>query len=88
MTGLIELSCIRPATGSVNGVIHLYIFMYIQPSWSSYNMIFERVMIYSLYTSTPQLPLKRPQIPSNRDHRALNGGTFGGVGILPTSGIE
>ena len=27
-------------------------------------------------TSTPQLPIKRRQIPSNRDHKALNGGTF------------
>ena len=28
----------------------------------------------------PQLTLKRPQIPSNRDHKALNRGTLGGVG--------
>ena len=33
------------------------------------------------HTSTPQLPFKRPQIPSNRDHMALNGGTLGGLGI-------
>ena len=31
-------------------------------------------------TSTPQLPFKRPQIPSNRDHKALNRGTLGGAG--------
>ena len=31
-------------------------------------------------TSTPQLPAKIPQIPSNRDHKALNGGTLGGGG--------
>ena len=30
-------------------------------------------------TGTPQLPFKRPQISSNRDHKALNRGTFGGV---------
>ena len=35
-------------------------------------------------TSTPQLPFKRLQIPSNRDHEALNGGTLGGLGkVLP-----
>ena len=38
------------------------------------------------YTSTPQLPFKRPQIPSNRDHKALNRGTLGGVGI-PRIGV-
>ena len=27
-------------------------------------------------TSTPQLPFKEPQIPSNRDHKALNRGTL------------
>ena len=32
----------------------------------------------SLIPSTPQLPSKRPQIPSNRDHKALNKGTLGG----------
>ena len=32
----------------------------------------------------PQLPCKEPQIPSNRDHKALNRGTLGGVGgLLP-----
>ena len=34
-------------------------------------------------TSTPQLPFKRPQIPSNRDHKALNRGTLGGLGKDP-----
>ena len=29
----------------------------------------------------PQLPLKEPQIPSNRDHKALNRGTLGGLGM-------
>ena len=33
-----------------------------------------------LNTSTPQLPFKIPQIPSNKDHKALNRGTFGGLG--------
>ena len=33
-------------------------------------------------SSIPQLPFKRPQIPSNRDHMALNRGTFGGLGPL------
>ena len=31
-------------------------------------------------TSTPQLPFKTPQIPSNRDHKALNRATLGGLG--------
>ena len=31
-----------------------------------------------LPTSTPQLPCKRPQIPSSRNHKALDGGTLGG----------
>ena len=29
-------------------------------------------------TSTPQLPFKRPHIPSNRDHKALNRAALGG----------
>ena len=33
------------------------------------------------YTSTPQLPFKRPQIPSNKDLKALNRGTLGGLGM-------
>ena len=32
-------------------------------------------------TSTPQLPFKAPQIPFNRDHKASNRGTWGGLGI-------
>ena len=32
------------------------------------------------WTSTPQLPFEEPQIPSNRDHKALNRGTLGGLG--------
>ena len=32
-------------------------------------------------TSTPQLPLQEPQIPSHEDHKALNRGTLGGLGI-------
>ena len=34
-----------------------------------------------LHTGTPQLPLKIPQILSNRGHQALGRGTLGGVGI-------
>ena len=33
------------------------------------------------YSSTPQLLLKTPQIPSNRDQKALNGGPLGGLGL-------
>ena len=33
-------------------------------------------------TSTPQLPFKRPHTPTKRDHKALNRGTLGGLGIL------
>ena len=32
------------------------------------------------HTSTPQLPFKIPQIPSNRDCKAPNRGTLGGLG--------
>ena len=35
-----------------------------------------------MYSSTPQLPFKEPQIPSNRDHKALNRGTLGGLGLF------
>ena len=28
----------------------------------------------------PHIPLKRPQVPSNRDHKALNRGTLRGLG--------
>ena len=31
-------------------------------------------------TSTPQLPFKIPQIPSNRDYKAPSRGTLGGLG--------
>ena len=34
----------------------------------------------SLPTSTAQLPSKIPQIPSNRDYKALNRGTLGDLG--------
>ena len=38
-------------------------------------------MVRELFlTSTPQLPFKRPHIPTNRDHKALNRGTLGGLG--------
>ena len=33
---------------------------------------------------TPQLPFKTPQIPSNRDQKALNRATLGGVGGVRT----
>ena len=33
-----------------------------------------------LGTSTPQLPIKIPQIPSNRDYKAPNRGTLEGLG--------
>ena len=38
------------------------------------------IVNYTRITSTPQLPFKGPQIPSNGDHKALNGGTLGGAG--------
>ena len=34
-------------------------------------------------TSTPQLPFMKPQIPSNRDHKALNRSTLRGLGRKP-----
>ena len=36
-------------------------------------------------TSTPNCLLRNPQIPSNRDHKALNRSTLGGVGNGPFS---
>ena len=32
------------------------------------------------FTSTPQLPFKTPQIPSNGDHKVLTRATMGGLG--------
>ena len=34
-----------------------------------------------LSPSTPQLPSKIPQVPSNRDYKAPNRGTLGGLGL-------
>ena len=36
----------------------------------------------NISTSTPQLLFKTPQLPFNRDHKALNRGTLGGLGSL------
>ena len=41
----------------------------------------ERATEALAHTSTPELPFKTPQIPSNRDHQALNKATLGGPGI-------
>ena len=38
-------------------------------------------------TSTPQAHFKRPQIPSHRDHKALNRGTLGAPGKGPSISI-
>ena len=38
------------------------------------------IYIYIYLPAPPQLPFKTPQIPSNRDHKALNRVTFGGLG--------
>ena len=35
-----------------------------------------------LCSSTPQLPFRIPQLPSNRDLKALNRGTLGGLGCV------
>ena len=47
---------------------------------SQYQAAHVCVPIY-LSTSTPQLPFEIPHIPTNRDHKALNRGTLGGLGI-------
>ena len=39
------------------------------------------VMFVGLCPAPPQLPFKRPQIPANRDHKALSRGTSGGLGL-------
>ena len=46
------------------------------PGWERRRYIY----IY-VYASTPQLPFKIPQIPSNRDYKALDRGTLGGLGV-------
>ena len=38
-------------------------------------------------SSTPRLAFKRPQIPSNRYHEALNRGTLGGLGYQHFHGL-
>ena len=53
-----------------------YIYVSIYPSIYLISMY---VCMY--YTSTPQLPFKEAQISSNGDHKALDRGTLGGVGI-------
>ena len=46
--------------------------------------------MYVIEPAPPRLPFKTPQIPSNRDHKATNWGTLGGLGIYillgPSSG--
>ena len=39
-------------------------------------------------SSTPPLPFKIPQIPSNRGHKALKKGTLGGVGQTAACGAS
>ena len=41
-----------------------------------------------LPASTPQLPLRDPQIPSNRDHKALHRGTLGRLGNFGARSYE
>ena len=50
--------------------------------WIFKNSLAVREQIASMeqYSSTPQLPFQRPQIPSNRYQKALNRGTLGGLG--------
>ena len=45
-----------------------------------YSLIHFTGFCIHIYTSTPQLPFKRPHIPSNREHKALARGTLGGLG--------
>ena len=48
------------------------------------------LMLDSLSTSTPQIAskTKTPQVPSNRHHKALNGGTLGGLGRPESPSIQ
>ena len=47
-------------------------------------MVGDRVgTVHTNYGSSPQLPFKIAQIPANRDHKALNGGTMQGGGREP-----
>ena len=46
-------------------------------------VVYNSVRIGCRITSTPSLPFKTPQIPSNGDHTALNRGTLGGQGTDP-----
>ena len=53
--------------------IHVYVYtrVYIYTHLSIYLSIHPSIYLH-IYTSTPQLPFKRPHIPSNRDHKALH----------------
>ena len=43
-------------------------------------LLFQRTLVPRTLYQHPQLPFKRPQIPSNRDHKALNRAALGGLG--------
>ena len=53
---------------------------FIEPRKARLPVLVPRSCKTPLTTSTPQLPFKRPQIQSNRYHKALNRGTLGGLG--------
>ena len=41
-----------------------------------------------LVASAPQIPFTAHQIPSNRDHKALNEGTLEGLGVEANLGLK
>ena len=57
------------------------------PSAMGYMILVATIYTYTLVPfpqpAPPQLPFKTPQIPSNRDHKALNRATLGGLGTGP-----
>ena len=70
----------RPQTKR-SSVASVHSDLYLTQSVQVVKDYFAETMLDIRYTSTPQLPFKEPQIPSNRDHKALNRGTLGGLGI-------
>ena len=85
--GLLSLNCsLNPSQNnpqitplSIYVSIHLCTHLYIHLDICTHICLCKCTCIH-IYQH-PQLPFKTPQIPSNRDHKALNRGTLGGLGI-------
>ena len=71
---------------SVDGAVQIP-WVLLHPTGHVHVGMMHRCMCTCIVTSasTPQLPFKKPQIPSNRDHKNLNRGTLGGAGVCHVS---